>query len=283
MLAAPLKRGAGVLSSLINADGLALLPSGVQGQAAGGKVSVRLYSKMNKVEKNIFIIGSHDLSIDILAQFLSRHDRTIRASNVGSIGGLLALQRGVAHVAGAHLFDPETKLYNLPFIAEYVPDIPVKIIGLVERQQGLIVKRGNPEGINSLEDLIRPEISFINRQRGSGTKILLDYHLKEAKINASQISGYKQEEYTHLSVAAAVAAGRADSGLGIHAAASALELDFVPLFKERYDLIIPIEFVDSELLKPVWKVLEDPDFRKAIDALPGCSSLPLGKIFSELA
>lgn len=278
LLAAPLKRGAGVLSSLVHADGLALLPSGVQGKTAGEKVSVRLYSNPSQLEKNLFVVGSHDLVIDILAQFLDPHDRKLKASNVGSIGGLLALRRGLAHMAGSHLFDPKTREYNLPFFEEYLPDTPVKVVGLVERQQGLIVKKGNPKALKDIEDLTKTGVRFVNRQRGAGTKILLDYHLAQAGIDASQIRGYDHEEYTHLSLAAAVASGRADCGLGIHAAATALELDFVPLFKERYDLIIPTKFVESELLAPLWSVLENQDFREAIDTLPGYSSNPLGKL-----
>ena len=280
MLAAPLKRGAGVISSLVQADGLALLPRGSQGQPAGAKVSVRLYRRPEDLEKTIFAIGSHDLTIDLLAQFLIRHDRRLAAANVGSIGGLVALRRGEAHLAGSHLLDPKTGEYNLPFVREYLPETPAKIIGLVERQQGLIVKKGNPKRIHSLEDLASQGIRFVNRQRGAGTRVLLDYHLDQLGIEALQIQGYDHEEYTHLSLAAAVASGRADCGLGIHAAAAALELDFISLFKERYDLIVPLAFAESALLGPLWLVLEDPAFRDAIEVHPGYSTSPLGKLIS---
>lgn len=282
MLVAPLKRGAGVISSLVQADGLALLPRGTQGAPAGAKVSVRLYSDPRELEKTIFAIGSHDLTLDILAQFLSHHDRRLATSNVGSVAGLVALQRGVAHLAGSHLLDPKTGDYNLPFIKEYLPETPVKVIGLVERQQGLILKKGNPKKIHSLADLANPEISFVNRQRGAGTRVLLDYHLAQLGIDAARIQGYDHEEYTHLSLAAAVASARADCGLGIQAAAAALELDFVPLYKERYDLIIPLAFADGALLDPLWLVLKDPAFREAIEAHPGYSTGPLGKLISIL-
>ncbi len=280
MLAAPLKRGAGVISSLVQADGLALLPRGSQGEPAGAKVTVRLYRTPDELEKTIFAIGSHDLMLDILAQFLIRHDRRLVTANVGSIGGLVALRRGVAHLAGSHLLDPKTGEYNLPFIQEYLPETPVKVIGLVEREQGLILQKGNPKHIYSIDDLANPGIRFVNRQRGAGTRVLLDYQLDQLGIETSRIEGYDHEEYTHLSLAAAVASGRADGGLGIHAAAAALDLDFVPLFKERYDLIVPLAFADSALLEPLWLVLGDPVFRKAIEVLPGYGSGPLGKLIS---
>jgi putative molybdopterin biosynthesis protein len=277
MLAAPLKRGAGVLSSLVQAGGLALLPSGIQGKSAGEKVAVRLYSQQSQIEKNIFTIGSHDLVLDILAKFLATQDRYLRTANVGSIGGLMALKRGVAHMAGAHLFDPQTNEFNLAYVEKYISNLEVKVVGLANRQQGLIVKKENPKSILNIEDLVRPDVRFVNRQRGAGTRILMDHLLDKAKIDPGQIAGYKDEEFTHLSLAAAVAAGRADCGLGIQAAASALDLDFVPIFKERYDLIIPVEHSDSELLEPVFSVLDDANFRKAIDALPGYDSAALGK------
>jgi putative molybdopterin biosynthesis protein len=280
MLAAPLKRGAGVLSSLVQADGLALLPSGVQGQLAGKKISVQLYSPEKQLDRNIFAIGSHDLALDILTQFLAPLNRNLKTASVGSIGGLNALKRGVTHLAGSHLFDAKTQEFNLPFIQEYLPKIEVKVIGLVERQQGLIVKKGNPKGISSINDLTRSDIRFINRQRGAGTKILIDYLMEKENIEPAQVVGYQDEEFTHLSLAAAIAADRADCGLGIQAAAIALDLDFVPIFKERFDLVIPIHFFDGELLQPIWTIFEDKKFRKAIDEIPGYNSAPLGKHMS---
>lgn len=277
LLAAPLTRGAGIISSLIRADGLALLPRGSQGEPAGAKVQVRLYRKRSEIEKTIFVIGSHDLTLDLLAQFLGAEDRRISSANAGSLGGLIALRRGEAHMAGSHLLDPESGEYNLPYFKEYLPDAAVRVIGLVGREQGLIVPKGNPKKIKSLKDLVREDIRVINRQRGAGTRVLLDYHLDLSGIDKKEIQGYREEEYTHLAVAAAVASGRADCGMGITAAADALDLGFVPLFKERYDLIVPERFYNSDLLAPVWKTLDNPGFRKAIEALPGYDTAPLGK------
>jgi putative molybdopterin biosynthesis protein len=282
MLVAPLPRGAGVISSLVRADGLAHFPRGSQGESAGSEVQVSLYRKRTELERTIFAIGSHDLTLDLLAQFLSPLQRRLTSSNVGSLGGLIALRRGETHITGSHLLDSETGEYNLSYIARYLPEVSVRVLGLVERQQGLIVLPGNPQGINSLDDLQREEVTYINRQRGAGTRVLLDYHLNQRGIAHERINGYLQEEYTHLTVAAAVASGRADCGMGIAAAAAALELDFVPLFEERYDLIIPEEYFNSKLLAPMFEVLNTPAFKEAVDQLPGYNTSILGKSITIL-
>ncbi len=282
LLVAPLARGAGVITSLVRADGIALLPSGSQGLPAGADVEVRLYRSTTQIEHTIFAIGSHDISLDLLSQYLSTYDRRLVSANVGSLGGLVALRRGEAHLAGSHLLDPDSGIYNLTYIDQYLPGIPVKVIALVGRQQGLLVPPGNPKRIHGLEDLARPEVVFINRQRGAGTRVLLDYHLNLLDIQPESIQGYDQEEYTHLTVAAALASGRADCGLGIAAAAQALELDFIPLFKERYDLVIPREYLGTSLLTPLFKVIEDPAFRQAVAALPGYDVSMMGETIAEL-
>ena len=281
LLAAPLSRGAGVITSLVQADGLALIPSGTQGLEAGENIQVRLYRNKSEIEKTIFCIGSHDLTLDIMAQFLAGQDRRLASANVGSQGGLVALRRGEAHLAGSHLLNPETGEYNISYIRQYMPDIPVKVIALVGREQGLIVRKGNPKGIIGLRDLTRSEVQFVNRQRGAGTRVLLDYHLSSMTIPQSSIVGYQQEEYTHLGVAAAVASGRADCGLGIAAAAQALELDFIPLFQERYDLVIPKRHAESDLLAPLFKLLADSAFRTAISQLTGYDVSVMGTIILE--
>ena len=281
-LAAPLSRGAGVITSLVQADGIALLPRGVQGLSAGDTVQVRLYRSLSEIEQTIFTIGSHDISLDVLAQFLAVHHRRLASANVGSLGGLIALRRGEAHLAGSHLLDTQTGEFNLSYIREYLPGIPVKVIALVGRQQGLLVRRGNPKQIQALADLARPDITFINRQRGAGTRVLLDYQLDLKGIAASAIRGYNLEEYTHLAVAAAVASGRADTGLGIAAAAQALDLDFIPLFMERYDLIVPNQTYASVLLDPLWAVLQDPAFRIQVGSLPGYDVTPMGTLIAEM-
>ena len=281
LLAAPLSRGAGVITSLVQADGLALIPSGTQGVEAGEKIQVHLFRSKSEIEKTILAIGSHDLTLDLMAQFLAEHDRRLASANVGSQGGLIALQRGEAHLAGSHLLDTQSGEYNISYIRQYMPDIPVKVIALAGRDQGLIVKKGNPKGIISLKDLTKPQVQFVNRQRGAGTRVLLDYHLNLISISHNSIAGYSQEEYTHLGVAAAVASGRADCGLGIAAAAQALDLDFVPLFQERYDLVIPKAHAESDLLAPFFKLLADSAFQKAVSQLMGYDVSMMGTIILE--
>ena len=281
LLAAPLARGAGVITSLVRADGLLVLPRGEQGAEAGQQVTVRLYRSRTELDKTIFCIGSHDVILDLLAQFLAEHDRRFVSSNVGSQGGLVALKRGEAHLAGSHLLDPATGEYNLAALRQYLPGVPVRLIALVHREQGLMVRRGNPKGIKSLGDLARPEVGFVNRQRGAGTRVLLDYRLNLMGIPVSEIRGYNQEEYTHLGVAAAVASGRADCGLGIPAAAQALDLDFVPLFHERYDLVIPKEYAAGSLLAPLLEVIGGAQFRYAVSSLPGYDVKEMGKLILE--
>ncbi|MBV6393608.1 MAG: hypothetical protein KPEEDBHJ_02850 [Anaerolineales bacterium] len=281
LLAAPLARGAGVITSLAQADGLALVPSGTQGVEAGEKIQVRTYRSRSEIEKTILAIGSHDLTLDLMAQFLAESDRRLASANVGSQGGLIALKRGEAHFAGSHLLDPRDGTYNISSIRQYMPGIPVKVVALVGRDQGLIVKKGNPKGIKSLKDLTQPKVRVVNRQRGAGTRVLLDYHLDSMAIPKESILGYNQEEYTHLGVASAVASGRADCGLGIAAAAQALDLDFIPLFQERYDLVIPKRFAEDELLAPLFDLLADSRFREAVSTLNGYDVSVMGAIILE--
>ena len=281
LLAAPLSRGAGVITSLVQADGLALIPSGAQGYEAGDQVKVHLYRSRAEIERTIFCIGSHDLTLDLLAQFLAEHDRRFASANVGSQGGLIALRRGEAHLAGSHLLDPATGEYNISYIRQYMPNIPVKVVALVGRDQGLLVRKGNPKGVKTLGDLSKPQVQFVNRQRGAGTRVLLDYHLNAMAMSADSIMGYTQEEYTHLGVAAAIASGRADCGLGIAAAAQALDLDFVPLFQERYDLVIPKVFADDKLLAPLFDLMTDSAFREAVSQLMGYDVSVMGTVIME--
>jgi putative molybdopterin biosynthesis protein len=281
ILAAPLSRGAGVISSLSQADGLLVIPSGVQGLEDGKKVEITLLRKKEEIESTILCIGSHDLILDKITEFITKKGRRFLSVNVGSIGGLISLNRGESHIAGSHLLDVETGDYDFFYINKYVTNISVRVIALAMREQGLIVKKGNPQNIESLEDLVRPEVKFINRQKGAGTRVLLDYRLNANNILSSQIKGYEQEEYTHLGVAAAVASGRVDCGLGIAAASMAYGLDFIPLFKERYDLIIDQRYADSELIKPLYEILEDPAFKNSIIELKGYDIEIMGKIMME--
>ena len=283
LLAAPLSRGAGVTTSLSKADGILIIPRMVQGLEAGEKVKVRLNKSSEELHHTLLTIGSHDMTIDILAQFLSPLGRRLVSANTGSQGGLMALQRHEAHFAGSHLLDVDTGEYNLSYIAKYLPGVPVRLFGWVERIQGLILPKGNPRHIQGIADLANKEITFVNRQRGSGTRNLLDYWLKQLKITPEEVHGYAQEEYTHLGVAAAVASGRADCGLAIEASAQILDLDFIPLFEETYQLVIPETSMVDPLMKPVFDLMEDPRLKKAIMALPGYKVDHLGCTMAVLS
>jgi putative molybdopterin biosynthesis protein len=280
IVVAPLARGAGVLTSLVRADGIVRIPPGVQGLEAGECVTVHLYRSPSEVDRTIVALGSHDLTLDLMAQFLAEEGLRLTSANLGSLGGLIALGRGEAHLAGSHLLDPVSGEFNLRYIDEYLPDRAIVVVALVGREQGLIHPPGNPKGLKDLQDLARPEIRFVNRQRGSGTRLLLDYHLERLGVNPSSVHGYEHEEYSHLTVAAAVASGRADCALGIRAAADALKLGFTPLFQERYDLIIPREHYESPKLAPVLRLLESTQFRKAVSGLPGYDVAPMGKVIA---
>jgi putative molybdopterin biosynthesis protein len=277
-LAAPLSRGSGVITSLVRADGLVVIPRGIQGLQAGDPVQVRLYRSRKELRKTIFAIGSHDLTLDLLAQFLALKDRRLTSVNVGSLGGITALKRGETHLAGSHLLDPATGEYNLSTIEEYLPNIPVRVVTLVGRTQGLFTQPGNPKGIKGLEDLERSEVSFVNRQYGAGTRLLLDYHLNQLSIPTEKVQGYEHEEYSHLTAAAVVASRRADCALGIEAASHALGLDFIPLFSERFDLLIPEVYADSELLIPLLELLDDPKFKAAVSERPGYDVKEMGRV-----
>ncbi len=277
-IAAPLSRGAGTLTSLVRADGLVRIPRFLEGVNAGERVTVHLYRAPYEIEHTLLAIGSHDLLLDLLAQTLAEgaDPRRLVSAHAGSLGGLTALARGEAHLAGSHLLDPETGEYNLSYIRRYLPETPVRVVTLTRREQGFIVAPGNPQRITGLADLTRPDVVYVNRQRGAGTRVLLDYGLAQAGITAEQVQGYTREEVTHLAVAAAVATGLADCGLGIRGAAAALGLDFVPYTWERYDLIIPRAYWESKLLAPLRDVLHSPGFRQAAAALPGYDPTDMG-------
>ena len=283
-VAAPLSRGAGVISSLVRADGIVRIPRFSEGVHAGEEVTVELYRDPSEIARTIIAIGSHDLVLDLLAQFLAERSPGMRltSANAGSLGGMVALRRREAHLGGSHLLHPETGEYNVPYVRQYLPGRPVVLVTLTRREQGLIVAPGNPKGLSGLADLARPDVRFVNRQRGAGTRVLLDYRLSEIGIAPSSVRGYEREEVTHLAVAAAVASGVADCGLGIRAAARALGLDFVPVEWERYDLVIPREHYESELLQPLLALLGDDALREAVRALPGYDPTPMGEVVAEL-
>jgi putative molybdopterin biosynthesis protein len=280
IVATPLPRGAGVLTSLVRADGLLVVPSEVEGHHGGELVDVQLLRGLAEISRTIVAIGSHDLVLDVAASALRTADPliTLASSNVGSLGGLVALRDGLCHLAGSHLLDTDTGEYTLPYIDQLFGDADdVAVIRLVHRDQGLIVQPGNPAGITDIDDLTRPDLHYVNRQRGAGTRVLLDHELDRRGLDRAQIQGYSREEHTHLAVAAAVAAGRADAGMGVLAAARAFGLDFVPVAREPYDLVLRASMVDDDLLAPLWALLQQPEFRAHVESLGGYSCAETGR------
>jgi putative molybdopterin biosynthesis protein len=285
-VATPLPRGAGVLTSLVRADGLLVVPAGVEGHHAGTSVSVELLRSVEEIARTIVVIGSHDLVLDLAASALRAVDPriTLASSNVGSLGGLVAVRDGLCHLAGSHLLDPATGQYTLPYLdrvfgtgAVGTGAADVAVVRLVHREQGLLVAPGNPLALRGIEDLARPGVRYVNRQRGAGTRVLLDHLLAQLGLSAGEITGYAREEPTHLAVAAAVAAGRADAGLGIMAAAAPFGLDFVPVDREPYDLVVAPGAIDGPQLAPLWALLADPGFRASVEALGGYSTKEMGQ------
>ena len=284
MVATPIQRGAGVIMSLVRADGLVKIPRLSEGVEAGTQVTVNLLRPLEAIEHTIVATGSHDLVLDLIASELTGTGGvSFASSNVGSLGGLRAIDRGEAHLAGTHLLDEESGEYNVSFLRRYVRNQCVVLVNLVHRVQGFIIPKGNPASIESLNDLAREDIVFVNRQRGSGTRVLLDYKLVAAGIDTQQVAGYEREEYTHLAVAAAVAGGRADVGLGILSAARAIGMDFIPLFDERYDLAIPEDIYDSELLAPMLQLIQSSDFRVKVEELGGYDAGQMGEVIARIA
>jgi len=279
LVTSPLPRGAGVLTSLIRADGLLIVPSELEGHHASDQVEVALLRDLDQIDHTIVAIGSHDLVLDLAASALRSRDPgvTLASTNVGSMGGLIAIRDGLCHLAGSHLLDPDTGEYTLPYLDRLLPGRRVAVVRLVHREQGLIVAPGNPLGLHGgVADLTRPRLRYVNRQRGAGTRVLLDYELARVGIDPSAITGYTREEPTHLAVAAAIASGRADCGMGLGAAARAFGLEFVPVTREPYDLVLEPELVDAPLLAPLWQLLESADFRASVERLGGYDTAEMG-------
>ena len=275
--AAPLGRGAGVITSLARADGLAHIPRFHEGTDRGGKLQVALLRNRGEIEQSLMMLGSHDPMLDLLATHLRlREGGRLVSVNVGSLGGLLALRRGEAHLAGTHLFDPESGGYNTSFVRRYLREEPVQLITFAHREQGLMLAPGNPLGIQSPDDLRRAR--FINRQRGAGTRVLLDHLLARQGIDPIEVAGYEHEEHTHLAVAAAVADGIGDCGMGLRGAAEALGLEFVGLVWERFDLAIPQRFMAMEQMQALLETLRDAAFRDELGAQSGYRSDETGSV-----
>ena len=281
LIATPVTRGAGALMSLVRADGVIRVPADSEGIAAGQDVAVELFRSKGEIENTIVCIGSHDNALDVLGNFLKkRHPAfSLSSAHVGSMGGLLALKRGEAHLAGTHLLDERTGEYNVGDIDRILPGVPLVLVNLVHRTQGFIVPRGNPKGIEGFADLARKDVVFVNRQAGAGTRLLTDMYLKKFNIDPKDVNGYIHEEYTHMAVAAAVLSGAADTGLAVLSAAQALGLDFLPVAQERYDLAIPQRFLDTPMLQALLGIIRnDQEFRGRLVAMGGYDLGDMGRV-----
>jgi putative molybdopterin biosynthesis protein len=279
LVASPLPRGAGVLTSLVRADGLLIVPADAEGHHAGEDVQIELLRDLRQIEHTIVAIGSHDLILDLAASTLRSQDPdvTLVSGNVGSMGGLIALRDGLCHLAGSHLLDPDTGAYTLPYVDRILAERDVAIVRLAHREQGLIVAPGNPLGVSGIGDLSHEGLRYVNRQPGAGTRVLLDYELNRGGIDSATITGYEREEPTHLAVAAAIASGRSDCGMGVRAAARAFGLDFVPVAQEPYDLVLDRASLELPLLQPFWALLEDPSFKRSVEVLGGYDTAEMGR------
>lgn len=283
MMAFPLPRGAGVITSLAEADGLIRIPSLKEGLDYREETKTELLEELVKIKNNFIITGSHDLILDILKNELQENisEFDIVSFNVGSLGGLMALKQNRTHLATSHLLDPESGEYNFPYLKKILPEKELVVINLTYREQGIMVKKGNPKKIKGLDDLTKENISFVNRQKGSGTRVLLDYLLKKKNINLSNIRGYFREEFTHLMVASTVTEENVDAGLGILSAAKAFNLDFIPVAKERYDMIMPKEYYSDWRTQRLLDIIGSKKFKRRVMELGGYDLSRSGSVIKE--
>ena len=278
LIASPLARGAGAAMSLVRADGFCIIGQNSEGIEAGETVEVELYRSLEEIEHTVVSIGSHDLILDFLADLmpLSYPGSFLSSTHVGSMAGLMALKRGETHIAPTHLLDEETGIYNISYLQKLFPGQEMALIKGVKRIQGILVQKGNPKGIRGIEDLTR--VTYVNRQRGAGTRVLLDYKLKTAVIRPEEIDGYDKEAATHMAVAALVKSGGADAGMGVCSAARAMDLDFIPVGEEEYDFAVRRESLELLEVKEFLEVLKSSEFREKAEAAGGYSLESTGKI-----
>ncbi|HWR43847.1 molybdopterin biosynthesis protein [Sporomusa sp.] len=277
-VAAPLSRGAGIISSLIKAQGVLSVGENSPGLPAGALVKVRMFNKQQS--DTLLAVGSHDLALDILGVFLKRQtNMLLSAANVGSMGGIMAVKNNEAHIAGIHMLDDKTGEYNISFVNKYLAKGSWQLVRLARREQGLMVQPGNPRNIQGLDDLVREDITYVNRQRGSGTRMLLDYLLPKQGVTSSNIDGYEKEVSTHMAVAATITAGAADTGMGIRAAAMALGLEFIPVSHECYDIILNFPQGDSTA-ETIVNILKSPEFRQEVERLGGYDLAEAGTVLA---
>jgi putative molybdopterin biosynthesis protein len=238
----------------------------------------RVIVPMSDKDSSIMAFGSHDIALELLAEQFSETStgNKLFSIPVGSLDGLIALRQGICQIAACHLLDTKTGNYNSDFVRHFFPGKSMRLLNLTYRQQGLLVKKGNPISITSLTDLSRKDVRFINRQSGSGTRLWLDQQLALLQIDQSTINGYEREINTHSLVGRAIQKGHADVGIGVQAIAEQLTLDFIPLFEERFDLLVAYEYLSDPKLQPIFDLLQSAQLRQAINHLAGYDAARTG-------
>lgn len=261
-------------------------PSSTEQHVASGETEHRQF-KIARTEQGyvLRLTGSHDFLVERITQYVNGVSPALllQSTFLGSLEGLMMLHRGAADLAAIHLMDPVTKEYNIPFIERFFIREPITIVRLATRTQGFIVASGNPKEITSWTDLQRKDVRFVNRQRGSGTRFLLDAHLTEQGIFPSQINGYEREEWSHLATAACVARGSADVALGIESAARQLGLSFIPLATEVFDLVLRWTEENKKYLDRLIESIRSPQFIASLADLEGYDYTDLGNVIYEMS
>jgi len=280
LIATPLSRGAGATMSLVRADGILTIPRNSEGIEAGEKVQIELTKNIDDIKNTIVSIGSHDLIMDMIGSLMHRKDSryNLSSAHVGSMGGLMSLRRGEAHMAPIHLLDEETGIYNKSYIKKLLPDSRIALVKGVKRVQGMMVRKGNPKNIAAFKDFTREDVQFVNRQKGAGTRILVDYILNREGIDPDSILGYERDMTTHMAVAAAVSSGSADVGVGVLSAAKAMDLDFIPIGEEEYDFAIPEKYLEMDMFKQFIDIIKSEEFKDILLDLGGYGAEGIGEI-----
>lgn len=273
IIATPISSGAGVTMSLVRADGIGIIPRNVEGMEAGEDMAVKLFHPLSKIKNKLITIGSHDLIIDLISDIME-----LTSTHVGSMGGIMAIKRKESHIAPIHLLDMETGAYNIPFIKKYFPNEKMALIKGVQRKQGFMVEKNNPHNIKEFKDLLRDDVIYANRQRGAGTRLLLDYYLDKENIDPEKIRGYQRELTTHMAVASAVKTGTATVGLGVYSATKAMDLDFIEVASEDYDFLMPYELLKDKRIKKFIEVLKSAAFKESVEKLGGYGFKDIGEI-----
>ena len=280
LIATPLDRGAGVIMSLVKADGILEVPQSMEGVEAGEVVNIKLLNNINEINNTLVAIGSHDIILDVISDLLHVNypKYSFSSAHTGSMGGITAMRKGECHIAPIHLLNPDTGIYNTDYVKKYIKNKEMVLIKGVKREQGIMVSSGNPKKIKSLLDLQQKDIKFVNRQNGSGTRILTDYLLKKENIERENIVGYQRELTTHTSVAAAVESGSADVGIGVYAVAKSFKLDFISIGYEEYDFLVPKKYIETDLINKFIEIMKSKEFTNELDKLGGYKYDTIGKI-----